>query len=104
LRISRFSLCIFNELTAMLDKQISTSEIARRLNASWPTAGRAIEKARRVSAWVRREGKACPCWSPSPCMDPAGCWSEFIRMFAAKFYPKRYGFFDQHNMNIVLNQ
>ena len=101
LRISRFSLCVFNELLAMLDRAMSIAEIARRLRIGWAAARRAVEKAREVAEWLRLEARAAAPWSPSPCMDPGGRWSDFIRMFAAKFYPKRYGFFEQHNTNIA---
>lgn len=101
LRIVRFSLCVFNELLAMLARQVSIAEIARRLKVGWPAARRAVEKAREVAEWLGREVRAEARWSPSPCMNPGGCWSYFVRMFAAKFYPKRYGFSDQHNTNIA---
>ena len=101
LRISRFSLCVFNELPAMLEREMSVAAIARRLGVGWSAARRAVERAREIAEWMRLEVRAGARWSPSPCMDPGGCWSEFVRIFAAKFYPKRYGFFDQHNTNIA---
>jgi transposase-like protein len=90
LRISRFSLCLFNELLKLCDEHTTIAEIARRFAVSWPTIPRALEMARRIVTWIRQEAKTQPPWAPHPCMHPCQCWSEFIRMFAAKFYPKRY--------------
>jgi transposase-like protein len=90
LRISRFSLCMFNELLRLVDEHMSISAIARRFAVSWPTIPRAHEMARRIVSWIRQEAKTQPPWARHPCMHPGQCWSEFIRMFAVKFYPKRY--------------
>jgi hypothetical protein len=46
--------------------------------------------AHRIVTFIRQEAKTQPAWAPCPCLDPWRCWSEFIRMFAAKFYPERY--------------
>ncbi len=43
LRLSRFSLCVFNELLAMLEREMSVAAIARRLNVGWSAARRAVE-------------------------------------------------------------
>ena len=90
LRISRFSLCMFKELLRLVDEHLQIAEIARRFAVSWPTIPRALEMARCIVTWIRQEAKTQPPWAPHPCMHPCQCWSEFIRMFAAKFYPKRY--------------
>jgi transposase-like protein len=90
LRISRFSLCLFNELLRLCDEHTTIAEIARCFAVSWPTIPRSIKMARRIVSWIRQEAKTQPPWAPHPCMHPCQCWSEFIRMFAAKFYPKRY--------------
>lgn len=90
LRISRFSLCMFNELLRLCDGHMGIAEIARRFAVSWPTIPRGIEMARRIVSWIRQEAKTQPPWTPHPCMHPLRSWSEFMRMFAAKFYPKRY--------------
>lgn len=89
LRITRFSLCMFNELMQLLDQQISVAQIARRLGLSRPIIVLAIEKGRSIMDWLDQEAKTEPVWAPAPCINPSRCWSEFIRMFAAKFYPKR---------------
>ena len=91
LRISRFSLCLFHELLRLCDEHTSVAEIARRFAVSWPTIARSIEMARCVVNWIRQEAKTQPVWAPHPCLHPKRSWSEFIRMFAAKFYPQRYG-------------
>ena len=91
LRITRFSLCMFNELLRLVDEQLCIARIARRFAVSWPPIPRSIKMARRIADWIRQEAKTKPPWSPHPCLHPCPCWSEFIRMFAAKFYPKRYG-------------
>jgi len=90
LRITRFSLCMFNALLQLLDQQIPISQIERRLGLTRSIICGAIGKGRRIMDWLADEVKTEPIWAPSPCIDPAGHWSDFIRMFAAKFYPKRY--------------
>jgi hypothetical protein len=84
-------LCLFHELLRLCDEHTSIAEIARGFAVSWPTIARAIKMARRVVSWIRQEAKTQPLWAPHPCMHPWRCWSDFIRMFAAKFYPQRYG-------------
>jgi len=37
LRISRFSLCLFNELLRLCDEHTTIAEIARRFAVNWPT-------------------------------------------------------------------
>ncbi|MEJ2222061.1 MAG: hypothetical protein P8X80_14745 [Desulfobacterales bacterium] len=90
LRISRFSLCLFHELLRLVEEDLRIAEIARRFAVSWPTIPRAIKMAHRIVTWIRQESKTQPPWTPHPCMHPWRCWSEFIRMFATKFYPQRY--------------
>ena len=90
LRITRFSLCMFNALMQLLDQQHCVAQIERRFGLSRSVITLAIEKGRRIMHWLDQEIKTEPVWAPVPCIDPARCWSEFIRMFAAKFYPKRY--------------
>lgn len=90
LRITRFSLCMFNALIKLLDQQHSAAQIARSLDLSWSTIVLAIEKGRSIMHWLAQEAKTEPVWAPTPCINPSRTWSEFIRMFAMKFYPKRY--------------
>lgn len=90
LRISRFSLCLFNELLRLADQGMSIAKLHRYFGIPWPTVQRAIKTGRKVLSWIRQEAKADPPWKPTPCMQPSRCWSLFIRMFAAQFYPKRY--------------
>ena len=105
LRITRWSLCMYQEILNLIESQISRSEVRRRLELSWPTTiARAVERARDILSWVDQEAKTEPIWAPSPCMHPSQCWSDFIAMFAAHFYPKRYGSIRQQNMNISHNQ
>lgn len=91
LRITRLSLCLFAALLQLVDQPLNAAQIARRLKLSRPMVRPAIEKGRRIMAGLAREAKTEPAWAPTPCFNPAGYWSDFIRMFAAKFYPKRYG-------------
>lgn len=91
LRITRFSLCMFKLLLELFEQHLRIAEIARSFGLSWQTIARAIQTAIDVVSWIRQEAFADPIWAPSPCLHPHRCWSAFIRMFAAKFYPKRYG-------------
>lgn len=98
LRITRFSLCMLVEILRLITQEYaSNAEIARRFDVTWPTIARAIQKGDQIMSWIDQETKTEPGWEPSPCMKGPDCWSNFIPMFAAKFYPKRYGFVDQHN-------
>jgi transposase-like protein len=90
LRISRLSLCMFTTLMQLLDRQTSIAEIGRRSGLTRSMIYGAIEKGHRILDWIDREARTEPTWAPSPCIDPPGHWSDFIRMFAIKFYPKRY--------------
>ena len=100
LRITRFSLCMLREFLRLHDLQLSRGQAARLFAVSWPTIDRAIKRARKILVWVRQEAMTQPTWTPTPCMRPSQCWSDFIRMFAAHFYPKRYANIHQHNLNI----
>jgi len=91
LRITRYSLCMLEQILKLFYQQIHIAKIARYLGLSWSTINRAIPKVIEILSWIEQEAKADPSWGPRPCFDPSRCWSEFIRMFAAKFYPKRYG-------------
>ena len=90
LRFTSLSLCMFTVLLQLFDQGIPIAEICRRLGLSWSMADWAIKRGRRILYWIDQEAKTEPTWAPSPCIDPPGHWSEFIRMFAIKFYPKRY--------------
>ena len=90
LRITRFSLCMFKALMQLLDQQLTVAQIERRFGLSRRIITTAIEKGRSIMHWLDQEIKTEPVWAPCPCIDPPRCWTEFIRMFAAKFYPKRY--------------
>ena len=91
LRITRFSLCMFEQILKLFEKQIRKAEIARRYGSGWQTINRAVQMALEIFSWIHQEVEAEPSWAPNPCLHPNLCWSDFIRMFAAKFYPKRYG-------------
>ncbi len=91
LRITRFSLCMLEQILILFAQQLLIAEIARGFGQSWPTINRTIQKASDILAWIDQEAKTDPSWGSRPCLNPGQCWSEFIRMFAAKFYPKRYG-------------
>lgn len=90
LRITRLSLCMLTTLMQLLDRQTPIAEIGRQSGLTRPMIYWAIEKGRRILDWIDREARTEPAWAPSPCIDPPGHWSDFIRMFAMKFYPKRY--------------
>lgn len=90
LRIARFTLCMLIGLMLLLDQKTPVAEICRRLGLTRSMVDRAIKKGRAILDWIDQEAKAEVRWGPSPCMDPAAHWSDYIRMFAMKFYPKRY--------------
>lgn len=92
LRICRFSLCMFNVLLQLVEGARTKAQMARHFGISWLRASRAMEKARRVMEWIEQDLRLDPIWAPSPCLNPSRCWTDFIRMFAAKFYPRRYGY------------
>ena len=91
LRISRFSICLLHTLLDLYEQQVPIVRIAKRFKVSCGTIVRAIEKANAIFSWIRQEAESDASWAPTPCMNPSRYWSHFIRMFAAKFYPKRYG-------------
>lgn len=91
LRITRFSLCMFNALMQLFDQQLTVAQIERRFGQSRRVITAAIEKGLTIMRWLDQEIPTEPIWAPGPCMDPPCYWSEFVRMFAAKFYPQRYG-------------
>lgn len=90
LRITRFSLCMFNELITLFLRRLCIAAIARKFFISWATAKRLHQKGQAIMAWIQQEMKAEPVWYPSPCLSHTTQWSNFVRMFAIKFYPKRY--------------
>lgn len=90
LRITRFSLCMITAFLQLLDQKIPIAKICRRLGLTRSMAYWAMENGRKILDWIDQEAKTEPTWAPSPCIDPPLHWSEFIRMFAMKFYPKRY--------------
>ena len=92
LRITRLTLCMLTTLMQLLDQQIPIAKICRRLGITRSMADWATKKGRDILQWIDQEAKTEPTWGPSPCLDPPGHWSDFIRMFAMKFYPKRYGY------------
>ena len=92
LRITRFPLCMLTALLQLLDQQIPIAEICRRLGLPRSMAYWAIRKGRDLLDWIDQEAKTEPTWAPFPCIDPPAHWSEFVRMFAMKFYPKRYAY------------
>jgi len=91
LRISRSTLCLLQALLGLYEQQVPVDHIAKTLKVSWNTVARAIEKAGIILPWLHREAESDASWAPTPCMNPPAHWPSFIRMFSAKFYPKRYG-------------
>ena len=92
LRITRMTLCMITTLMQLVDKQISTAEVCRRSGLTRSVVNGTIKKWRCLLDWIDQEDRTEAVWAPSPCIDPPGHWSDFIRMFAMKFYPKRYGY------------
>jgi hypothetical protein len=92
LRITRLTLCMLTALIQLVNQQRPTAEICRRLCLTRSIVDGAIKKWLGLLDWIDQEAKTKPVWAPSPCIDPPGQWSDFIRMFAMKFYPKRYGY------------
>jgi hypothetical protein len=92
LRITRYSICLLQTILSLCEQGVPVDRIAQMHRMSWGAAARAMTKAKAVLAWIREEAKAEPSWGPTPCGNPTRHWSHFIRMFAAKFYPKRYGY------------
>ncbi len=90
LRITRITLCMLTALMQLLDQQYPIAQIEDQLGLARSTVYWAIRKGRSILNWLDQEAKTEPVWAPSPCIDPPGHWSDFIRMFAMKFYPKRY--------------
>jgi transposase-like protein len=91
LRITRLTLCMITTLIQLVDRQLSTAEVCRSLGLTRSMVDGAIKKWHGLLDWIDQEAKTKPAWAPSPCINPPGHWSDFIRMFAMKFYPKRYG-------------
>lgn len=91
LRITRLSLCLLHTLLNLYKQQVPIAQIAKMLKVSSGAVVRAIAKAGAIFPWIRQEAESDALWAPTPCMNPPVYWSHFIRMFAAKFYPKRYG-------------
>lgn len=90
LRITRITLCMLTCMMQLLDQQLPIAQIGRQLGLTRSVIKGVIKKGRQVLEWLDQEAQAEPSWAPSPCLDPGRHWSDFIRMFAAKFYPKRY--------------
>lgn len=92
LRITRVSLCMLMALVQLIDRKTPIAKICRRLALSRSMVYWAIENGSDILGWIDQEAKTDPIWAPFPCIDPPGHWSDFIRMFAMKFYPQRYGY------------
>ncbi len=90
LRYTRITLCMLICLMQLLGKQMAIAKIERQLGITRSMVYWAIKKGRSILDWLDREARTEPTWAPSPCMNPPGYWSDFIRMFAIQFYPKRY--------------
>ena len=90
LRLTRFTLCLLSALLQLLDQQVGIAPACRSLGLCRSMAYWAMDKGRDILQWIDQEVQTEPSWAPSPCIDPAGYWSDFVRMFAMKFYPKRY--------------
>jgi len=92
LRITRVTLCMLICVMQLLDQSIPIAQICRRLGLNRSMVYWTIKRGRCLMNWIDQEVKADPVWAPSPCIDPPAHWSDFIRMFAMTFYPKRYGY------------
>lgn len=90
LRITRVTLCMLTCVMQWLDQSTPIAEICRHLGINRSMVYWAIKRGRGVLTWIDREARIDPVWAPSPCIDPPAHWSDFIRMFAMTFYPKRY--------------
>lgn len=90
LRITRISLCLLISLLQLLDQKTPISLIVEQFGVPRSTLYWLIRKGRDILDWIDQEAQGEVGWAPSPCMDPAAHWSDYIRMFAMKFYPKRY--------------
>lgn len=91
LRFTRFSLCLLTVLLQLPDQKMPIARICRKMAIGRTMVYWAIQKGRRILDWIEKEAKTDPVWAPCPCVDPPSHWSDFIRMFAMQFYPKRYG-------------
>jgi transposase-like protein len=91
LRFTRFSMCLLSVLLQLIDQQMPIAQICRQLAIGRTRVYWAIKKGRRILDWIEKEAQTEPVWAPYPCIDPPAHWSDFIRMFAMQFYPKRYG-------------
>ena len=91
LRFTRFSLCLLSVLVQLLDQKMSIARICRQLDIGRTRVYWAIRNGRDILDWIEKEANTEPVWAPCPCTAPASHWSDFIRMFAMQFYPKRYG-------------
>jgi hypothetical protein len=91
LRFTRFTLCLLTALLQLLDRHVSTAESCRRLGLSRNMANWDRQKGRDILQWIEQEVQTQPSWAPSACIAPSRHWSDFVRMFAMKFYPQRYG-------------
>lgn len=90
LRITRWTLCLFTFLLNMLDEQPVIAELARQFGVSWQSLNRAIASASNILSRLEKAAQTPPARAHSPCMAPQRHWSDFVRMFAATFYPNRY--------------
>ena len=90
LRFTRFTLCMLSAMVQLIDQQVGIAQACRRLGLCRSMAYWAMNKGRDILQWIDQEAKADSVWAPCPCMDAPGLWSDFVRMFAMKFYPKRY--------------
>ena len=82
---------LLSVLLQLLDQKMPIARICRQLTIGRTRVYWAIKKGRRILDWIDQEAKTEPVWAPCPCIDPPAHWSDFIRMFAIRFYPKRYG-------------
>ena len=91
LRFTRFSLCLLSVLLQLLDQKISIARVCRQLTIGRTRVYWVIKNGRDILDWIEKEANTEPVWAPWPCIAPSSHWSDFIRMFAMHFYPKRYG-------------
>jgi len=92
LRFTRFTLCLLIAMLKLLDQHVGIAQVCRHLGLCRSMAYWAMDKGRDILQWIDQEAQTQPSWAPSPCIDPKGFWSDFVRMFAMKFYPKRYAY------------
>lgn len=91
LRICRFSICLLQAFLNLYVQLHRIYPVAHIFGVSHGCIARMVIKAKSIFSWIESEARSDASWAPCPCLNPSRFWTHFIRMFAAKFYPKRYG-------------